>query len=164
MQGHIHKRVHSMADGRTTTTWYVVVDVGRDKNGRRRQKWHGGFRTRKEAEAARAKLVNDMNTGLYVAPNGITLAEYVTDRWLPSMRLRVKPSTWDSYRRNMEIHVLPRLGGRKLADISPIDLNRIYAELLEGGRRDELGGLSAKTVRYIHTILHKALADAVHSR
>ncbi len=161
MQGHIHKRVHSMADGRMTTTWYVVVDVGRDKNGRRRQKWHGGFRTRKEAEAARAKLVNDMNTGVYVAPNGMTLGEYVIDRWLPSMRTRLKPSTWDSYRRNMELHVLPRLGNWKLADVSPVELNRLYADLLESGRRDERGGLSAKTVRYIHTTLHKALADAV---
>jgi excisionase family DNA binding protein len=49
MKGHIHKRVHSTADGRTTTTWYVVVDAGRKADGKRRQKWHGGFRTRKEA-------------------------------------------------------------------------------------------------------------------
>jgi integrase len=31
---------------------------------------------------------------------------------------------------------------------------------MDCGRRDKRGGLSAKTVRYIHTIIHKALADA----
>ena len=55
MKGHIHKRVHSTADGRTTTTWYVVVDAGRKADGKRRQKWHGGFRTRKEAEAEKSR-------------------------------------------------------------------------------------------------------------
>ena len=35
-----------------------------------------------------------------------------------------------------------------------------YGQLLSGGRRDGRGGLSHKTVRYIHGILHKALADA----
>ena len=78
MQGHIHKRVHSSADGRTKTSWYVVINLGRDANGRRRQKWHGGFRTRKEAEAARAKLVNEVNTGVYAEPTKITLEEWTT--------------------------------------------------------------------------------------
>lgn len=63
MQGHIHKRVRTTKDGRQTTTWYVVVELHRGSDGRRRQKWHGGFRTRKEAEAAKAKLVNEINTG-----------------------------------------------------------------------------------------------------
>jgi Arm DNA-binding domain len=43
MQGHIHKRVHTAKNGQQTTRWYVVVDVGTDVAGRRRQKWHGGF-------------------------------------------------------------------------------------------------------------------------
>ena len=57
-------------------------------------------------------------------------------------------------------HVLPTLGGRNLRDLGPGQLNALYAELLSSGRRNGAGGLSAKTVRYIHTILHKALSDA----
>src|SRR5205814_2135706 len=52
MQGHIHKRVRTDKSGKERTLWYVVVDVGIDHNGRRRQKWHGGFRTRREALSA----------------------------------------------------------------------------------------------------------------
>src|ERR1700716_1687966 len=37
----------------------------------------------------------------------------------------------------------------------------MYAQLLTSGRRDGHGGLSARTVRYIAIILHKALSDAV---
>ncbi len=63
----------------------------------------------------------------------------------------------------MSHHVLPTLGGRSIRDIGPSQLNALYAELLASGRRNGPGGLSAKTVRYIHTIVHKALADALNA-
>ncbi len=94
-------------------------------------------------------------------PGSPTLAAYVHGEWLPSMRGRLKPSTWDSYRRNMVLHVLPRLGAARLDEIGPRELNLLYGELLESGRRNSRGGLSATTVRYIHVIASGAFADAV---
>ena len=138
----------------------MVVDLGRDVSGKRRQKWHGGFKTRKEAEVARTKIVGDLHEGTYSAPTKLTLRDWTQDRWLPVVETQVKPSTFESYRRNMMHHVLPTLGGRNLRDLGPGQLNALYAELLSAGRRNGPGGLSAKTVRYIHTILHKALSDA----
>lgn len=55
MQGHIHRRVHTTVEGKETVNWYVIIDLPRNPNGKRRQKWHGGFRTRREAEAAPGK-------------------------------------------------------------------------------------------------------------
>lgn len=161
VQGHIRKRGHKTKDGRQTVNWYVVVDLGRTEDGKRRQKWHGGFRTRKEAEAARAKIVNGINSGSYSEPTSITLTGWVRDHWLPTIKTQVKPSTFDSYRRNMELHVLPHLGARQLRFLSVQMLNKLYAVLLENGKLNGPGGLSPKTVRYIHTIVHKALSDAV---
>ncbi len=102
MQGHIHKRVRKDMSGKDRTLWYVVVDVGIDGNGRRRQKRHGSFRTRKEAEVARAKLVDDLHSGSYVTPGRTTLCEWVNESWLPMTATRVKPTTFHSYRRNLE--------------------------------------------------------------
>jgi integrase len=163
MQGHIHKRERSRADGRSTTTWYVVIELGREANGRRRQKWHGGYRTRKEAEAARAKLVNEVTTGVYTEPSKTTLAEWITDSWLPTMKTQLKASTWDGYDRMLRLHVIPTLGHRLFHQLTPPILNNLYAELLESGnqRGHSSGGLNSKTVRHIHTTLHKVLADAV---
>ena len=159
MQGHIHKRVRTDRSGKERTLWYVVVDLGVDHGGRRRQKWHGGFRTRREAEVARAKLVDELHSGTYVSPTRTTLSEWAIDSWLPTMTTRVKPSTLHSYRRNLEIHVLPALGGKPLQQITPVMLNTLYAKLASpSSERDEL---SAKTISYIHTIIHKALSDAV---
>lgn len=158
MQGHIHKRVRTDKSGKERTSWYVVVDLGVDHGGRR-QKWHGSFRTRREAEVARAKLVDEVHSGTYVSPTRTTLSEWTIDSWLPMMATRIKPTTLYSYRRNLEIHVLPVLGGKPLQQITPVMLNTLYANLASPSpERDEL---SAKTISYIHTIMHKALADAV---
>ena len=51
-----------------------------------------------------------VNTGSYVVPGRTTLGEWIRDSWLPMTEPRVKPSTFHSYRRNLEIHVLPALG------------------------------------------------------
>jgi len=40
-------------------------------------------------------------------------------------------------------------------------LNNLYADLLNSGRIDGQGGLSRKTVKYIHTTVQRALSDAV---
>ena len=164
MQGHIRKRTYTTKTGKQTVNWYVVVDLGRDANDKRRQKWHGGFKTRKEAEVARTKIVGDLHEGAYSAPTRLTLRDWTQDRWLPVVETQVKPSTFESYRRNMMHHVLPTLGGRNLRDLGPGQLNALYADPLSSGRRNGAGGLSAKTVRYIHTILHKALSDACDAR
>ncbi|HMS24199.1 MAG TPA: site-specific integrase [Acidimicrobiia bacterium] len=159
MQGHLHKRTHTSKTGKTSTRWYVVFDSGRNASGKRKQKWHGGFSTRKEAEVARAKLIADVHDGAYVEPTKLTFEAWIIQRWIPSMKTQLKASTFDSYKRNLNNHVIPFLGNTSLTEITPHKLNNLYTELLLNGNKRG-GGLSAKTVRYIHTTLHKALADA----
>jgi integrase len=163
VRGHIHKRVKKGADGKPKTYWYVVVDIGIDDDGKRRQKWHGSYKTRRDAERASAPILSDLENRTYVEPRKLTLAEYVRDEWLPLTKQQVKASTWNSYHRNLELHVLPTLGGRQLQAITPALLNALYRQLLENGRRNGPAGrgLSAKTVRYIHTTISKLLNDAV---
>ena len=83
------------------------------------------------------------------------------ERWLAAQPARLRPSTLDSYRRVLRAHVIPELGARPLARLSASQLDELYAQLLVGGRSDGKGGLSARTVRYVHTIVRRALADAV---
>jgi integrase len=73
----------------------------------------------------------------------------------------VRPTTWQSYAGTIEQYARPALGGIALQRLNAAQLNSFYADLLTAGRRDGKGGLSPRTVRYVHTILRKALADAV---
>lgn len=142
-------------------SYSVVLDIGRDmETGRRRRRWHSGFRTRREAERALTELLGRLDKGTYVEPSRQTLAEFVED-WLPAIRGTIRTSTWESYAANLRAHVLPVLGSVQLQALGPAQLNRLYADLRESGRRDGRGGLSPKTVRYCHTIVRRLLRDAV---
>ena len=69
MNGHVAKRRWKTKSG-MKTGWYVVLDIGRDLDGKRCQKWHGEFAPRAEAEAHRVSLVAE--------PSAVTLDEWVT--------------------------------------------------------------------------------------
>ncbi|MEJ7569018.1 MAG: tyrosine-type recombinase/integrase [Gaiellaceae bacterium] len=102
-----------------------------------------------------------MHRGEYVEPTKETLAAYLL-RWLPTAEARgLRPSTLVGYRLMIEKQIIPRLGSVPMQRLAPVDLNGMYAELLSSGHRQREGGLSPRTVRYIHTILRKALSDAV---
>lgn len=142
--------------------YYVVIDHGVDEmTGKRRRKWQKAGTTKRAAQQLLNELLNAHETNTYLEPDRMTLAEYLNETWLPTVRNEIRFSTYDSYRRNIKIHVTPALGGARLQAVRPIDLTRFYTDLLESGRRDGRGGLSAKTVRNIHQVLRKALDDAV---
>jgi integrase len=161
MQGHIRKRTHKTKDGRVTVNWYVVIELHRDTDGKRRQKWYGSYRTRKEAEAARIEILHQINTGTWVEPTSTTFGEWVHETWLPLVAQRLKPSAEAHYRNYLRLHILPSLGPLQFRQITPAILNQLYTHLLTEGNRKTGGPLSAKTVTNVHAIIHKALEDAV---
>ena len=57
-------------------------------------------------------------------PDRTTFAEWVRDSWLPMTEGRVKPTTFHSYKRNLEIHVLPAIGSRPLQQLTPANAER----------------------------------------
>jgi len=54
-------------------TYYLYVTDG---TGARRQVSKGGFRTRKEAEAARIKALSTLQNGTWVRPERVTVREF----------------------------------------------------------------------------------------
>jgi integrase len=89
--------------------------------------------------------------------------EFLESDWLPAVRSTLATSTWESYARNIRLHVAPSIGTLQLQQVDGAVLNRLYADLLEGGRRlgQQSPGLKPRTVRYVHTILSAAFSDAV---
>ena len=89
-------------------------------------------------------------------------AEWV-DEWLPVLRTQVRRQTYESYERNLRLHVLPTLGARAMQSIKAAELTTLYARLLVSGRVDHRAGegLSARSVAYLATILGKCLEAAV---
>lgn len=154
MRGHIAKK---------GKRYYAVVYEGVDPaTGKERHRWHAGGARRSDAEKLLTELVKRAHDGHTTPTQRITLGEYLTEKWLPIQRAQLRPSTFDSYRRNIENHVVPALGRVPLHKLAPEDLDTFYARLLtEGKLNGDGGGLSPKTVRYIHLTINKALKDAL---
>ncbi len=154
MRGHIAQKGNR---------YYAVVYEGTDRaTGKERHRWYPGGATRREAERVLGALVKRIHDGNYRSPERVTVTQYLTERWLPAKRAQLRASTFDSYERNVRNHVVPRIGSVQLQRLTAEDLDGLYADLLTDGRRNGSGGgLSAKSVRYIHGIIRKALADAM---
>jgi integrase len=155
VEGHFRKRGER---------WYFWVELERGPDGNRRQFSKGGFRTRKEAEKAFAETRDQIRQGSFVAPANTTVESFLVAEWLPAIRASVRPGTHDLYAKMVGAYIVPTLGPRRLADVTPGQLNALYAALLLNGRRQpgtRPAGLSPKTVRHVHTLLHKAFSDAV---
>jgi integrase len=84
----------------------------------------------------------------------VTIAEYF-DKWLKnSVRGSVRRSTFDCYEVICWRHIIPALGGMKLSRLTPVHVQEFYR-----GRLDS--GLASASVHKCHTVLHKALSQAV---
>ena len=140
-------------------TWYFVVDTTPAGATSRQQTRRRGFGTRRAAQAALTRTLRDLTDQTYVAPARQTLGDFLTTTWLPAMSATVRPSTLDSYSRNIRIHVASKaIATVSLQQVAAPMLNALYTDLLTGGTRR---ALSPRTVAYVHTILHRAFRDAV---
>jgi integrase len=135
------------------STWTVVFDERRT-DGRRRQRSKGGFRTRKDAERYLREQLVSLDAGTYMAPHKLTVATYLTEHWLPAMHARgLRPSTLARYESHVRCAIGPSLGGLPLQAVMPTHLNSLYSDLRAAGR-------APKTIRNVHGVVSKALADA----
>ena len=94
-------------------TWSYVLYLGRDETGVKRQKWVGGFRTRRDAVDALNEAINRVRTGNWADPGRQTVGEYL-EVWLTAVKPGLADSTWASYSNVLSTWVVPRLGHKRL--------------------------------------------------
>ncbi len=144
-------------------TWMFSVDL-RPVNGKRRQAFRRGFATKKEAAVALAQMVADDSCGTGITPRRVTVATFLRNEWLPVRRASIKPSTAAGYAGTIDAYIIQAIGTMQLSKVDGGVLNAMYADLLANGltgASGRTGGLSPKSVRNIHGLLHRAFKDAV---
>lgn len=139
--------------------WYFVVDLA-PPGAPRRQVKRRGFRTQSAARATLDELLVAVRSGDYVEPSKMSLGDYL-EKWLDTLVVAGRrETTIIGYRRLLGRYVLRGdLATVPIQAISAIDLDRLYGRLAaDGGLKGR--PLSLRTVRYVHAVLGKALADA----
>ena len=156
-RGHGEGSITRRKDGR----WQGSVLLGYDpETGKERRKYFYG-ETRREVQQKINKIAVKIQAGTYREPSRITVEEWFTT-WLNDyMKLSLRPTTWTSYGYQIEGHIIPALGHLKLSELQTAHIQRLYNEKLKSGRLDgKPGGLTPKSVRFIHTVIHSCLEQA----
>lgn len=152
MKGHIRQRT----PGSWTLQWYAGTGV----DGKKKYKSKTIHGAKRQAEAELHRICHEINTGEYVDPSRLTLAQYLKE-WLEAICGQVSGKTYDRYAEIVHTHFIPQLGHFKLAKIKPLNIQTYYTAALKYGRLDYKGGLAPQTVLHFHRLLRKAFQDAV---
>lgn len=141
MRGHIEKRAKD--------SWSVVVYLGNKK-----YKWYTVHGTKANADEFLVQKLKELQDGTFVNNDKMTLEEYMNYWYEIFCMQELSPTTYESYRRNLDKYILKELGKIKLKDLSPLHLQTFYNNCLKIG-------LSKKTITYLHRIIHSALNKAI---
>ena len=107
------------------------------------------------AQKLRAELAK-RDAGGQVLPAKETVGGFL-ETWLKGAEPTLRPRTVASYRATIALYLTPALGRIALSRLQPQQVQLLYQEMLARG-------LSAKTVRNAHGVLHSALEQAVRWR
>ncbi len=125
----VRKRKHINNNGKATYTYFIDC---MDKTGQRIRK--GGFKIKAEAEKALAKIMNDINTGVYIQENKQMTFEDASRLYIDlHASIYCKKSTKEGYEGYLKNHINPTFGKYKLVDISCQQIKAFVKAKIEEG-------------------------------
>lgn len=119
-----------------------------------KQHWRGGFKTKKQAESYRAKILSEISDGVHKELKDIPFDTFAS-RWLEEKAQKVRPSTIDFYRPVVKVNLIPFLGSRKLKSIDYSLLKKYVAGKVAERR------LSNRTIGYHIMVLKMIFKEAI---
>jgi len=153
-RGHREGSIFRRADGR----WAAAVDLGYAGDKRNRMTVYG--RTRREIQEKLDVLRLQQARGIPLSGRRETV-ETLLDRWYATLKPRPQgrysPTTLKGYADAIRLHLKPRLGEMRIAD-----LNADHVQALQNGMLD--GGLAGQTVLNVRNILRGAMRHAMRQR
>lgn len=152
--GNIRKKTKTV-NGKLYTWWEARYTAGYDPGtGKQIQRSISG-KTQKEVTKKLKEATAALDAGNYIAPNKMTVGEWLAI-WEKEYLGGVKPATVCAYKATIKNHLKPNFGAIRLEALSAHVIQSFY-----NGLTKEDTGLSPKTVKNIHGVLHKALQQAV---
>ncbi len=143
---HIRKQTWTTVGGGTGFRYYVIF---KDPAGKQRKV--GGFKLKKDAEAARKRIEAEVAEGTY-GREELTFGAFY-ERWIASKH-NLKPGTMVSYKSAFRLHVLPTFTDEPLGEITPLDVQ----EWIDGLADTMSPATVARCFRYFRACMKQAEA------
>lgn len=111
-----------------------TVDIGKDPiTGKRKQKTRSGFKTKKEAQAALAELVNKVEKGESVDFRKKLFKEFAIDYFEKTYINKVKPTSYDRVYQVLKKQIIPYFKDISITEMDQFVIHDFYnAKLKEG--------------------------------
>lgn len=97
---------------------------------------------------------NTIREGVFVKNDQITVSQFMDGYFEDVVSISVRPTTFISYESLLRLHIKPMIGKIRLTQLRPDHLQTLYSEKLKSG-------LSPRMVQFIHSVIHKALNQAL---
>ena len=141
--------IRQRPDGR----WEGRISLGFDGAGKRIQKSFYGDTQKEVAEKIR-KASAQIDEGRFIEPSKMTVKQWLSE-WLETFCANnLKPYTLTSYRGIIEHHINNYIGAMKLQSVKGTHIQKMYNGLTKDG-------FSAKSVKNISAVAHKAFSMAI---
>ena len=115
-----------------------------------------GFSTEKEANAARDKTIGELYAGTYVVYANVRVKDFMEFWMEEDIRKRVGSSeTYDTFGSVVRLHIVPKLGSKKMVDITRGDVQKLYNEKTE---------YSISIARLVKTVMNVSMRYAVDKK
>lgn len=136
--------------------WYICYYVGKDSNGKWKQKWEGSWTTKREAERVLRSRIEEIENTFERKAADCSVEAFLA-HWMETYcKTRLAANTVRGYEVNIHKHIVPGIGKIPLNRLQPKDVQKLYTDLANAG-------LSGTSIRYVHNNLHRALGYAVKS-
>jgi integrase len=148
---------------RSETSWSLVIDQGRNQEGKRVQKWIrfdlapnlSTRENRKRAHAKLAELLDSSNKGTLIDPSRLTLIDWLRSWHEKNVVPHRRPETSRVYRSMIDKHVAPYpIAAMLVQKVRTSDLEKLYASVK----------LKPASITVLHAIIGRALKIAVRDR
>jgi integrase len=137
--------------------WKAVVDVGFDpETGARLQK--GRFSKSKDGAVKKLNQMLRERDSVGIVLDRSTRVRDLAAAWLSDVADRSKPHTLANYRSHVKANILPVLGDRIAADLTPADIRRMHAAMR---RRDVSDATVSGAHRTLVSLLEHARAERI---
>ena len=153
------RKIATTRNGKEYTYWQGRYTEGYDAcTGKQIQRSITG-KTQKEVAQKLRQITAEIDAKTYVAPCKLSVAEWMAV-WAQDYLVGIKASTAYLYKRTIELYIEPHLGHIRLDTLNAHTVQHFYNELAKPSK-PEVAPLSAKSIKNIHGVLHKALKQAV---
>lgn len=150
--GSIRKKI-VRKNGKEYTYWEARYTCGFDpETGKQKQHSISG-KTQAEVAQKLREITAEIGQGIFKEVCKLTVGEW-SIVWDKDYLIGVKPRTQEAYRSILCTHIRPELGAIKLEVLNAHTIQHFYNGLSQKG-------LSAKTVKNVHGVLHELLQQAV---